>query len=87
MLLNCRFFPKNEREIKSSLIQVFIQFSFALFLAILYLNYQLFKPYFSPLFWAVLVSIPLRSAKQWFIENQKTGALLSMLSRVCNVLS
>ena len=74
--------------LKQDITRAFVYFTVFLLSSVLvwtaYLNFVLLQPYFPPLFWAVIISIPLHSLKSHilvFVENHFMygGSLLTLI--------
>lgn len=57
-----------DRTVKSAVIHATVNVLILAGLVVMYYNYILLGPYFSVIFWAVLVSIPLHSLKRTLVE-------------------
>jgi predicted PurR-regulated permease PerM len=64
---------KEEHTVKSAVIHATVYLLIAVSILVLYYNYILLGPYFSVIFWAALVSIPLHKLKRTLVQLMTTA--------------
>lgn len=78
---NSSFYGIEDTHIKVALLNFTINLIGGIVLIAIYYNYILLTPYFSPFFWAVMISIPLHSIKNYLIEHVQQAVIQDGFSR------